>query len=147
MHGDVGGPGLQEPLPAALRRLLRRAALDHALSERRRWHLPLVHCGVPGQPHGIFAVRPDESSDHALRADILAALVRRTQRTADAAPLVWLTRAGPLEAQDVDLEWLAAARQAYAEAGLSLVFVVVNRSGWRDPRSRVERTWARLRRR
>jgi hypothetical protein len=47
--------------------------------------------------------------------------------------------------QDVDARWLAAARASYAEAGLPLTFVVVNRRGWRDPRSGLGRTWARVR--
>jgi hypothetical protein len=61
-------------------------------------------------------------------------------------PLVWLTRPGDLVDQDVDLAWLAGARQAFGEAGVPLVFVVVNRQGWRDPRSGLQRTWVRLRR-
>ena len=59
--------------------------------------------------------------------------------------LVWLTRTGGLELQDVDARWLAATRAAYDEASASLAFVVVNRRGWRDPRSGLSRTWVRLR--
>ena len=59
--------------------------------------------------------------------------------------LVWLTRAGGLELQDVDARWLAAARAANAEAGVAAALVVVNRRGWRDPRSGLRRTWARVR--
>lgn len=146
LGGDPGAHGLREPLPADLRRLLRRAALDHALAERRRRHLPVVHCGTPGEPHPVFAVSPEDVSDHAVRTDVVAALAQRARRPGR-APLVWLARPGSLETQDVDLAWLAAAAQAYAEAGLPLVFVVVNRTGWRDPRSQSGRTWARLRRR
>jgi len=124
-------------------RLLRRAVLDHALAEHRRVHLPLLHVGTPGGAHEVHPVRPDEPDDHALRVDIVAAMRSR----AAVAPFVWLTRTGELIDQDVDLAWYAAARQAYAEAGAPLVFVVVNRHGWREPGSGTERHWRRLRRR
>lgn len=134
--------GLVEPLERGLERLLRRAVLDHATRERRRVHLPLLHAGEPGGCHLVFPLRPDEPTDHALRTDIVAAL---RHRAGGARPLVWLTRGGDLALQDLDACWLAAARQAYVEAGAPLVFVVVNRHGWRDPRSGVGRTWKRLR--
>ena len=88
-----------------------------------------------------------EPSDPGLRTDVVAALrVRATQgASGDDVPMVWLTRTGALELQDVDARWLAAARAAYDEAGAPLAFVVVNRHGWRDPRSGLSRTWARLR--
>ena len=60
-------------------------------------------------------------------------------------PLVWLTRSGGLELQDVDARWLAASRAAYDEVRAPLAFVVVNRHGWRDPRSGLSRTWVRVR--
>jgi hypothetical protein len=134
--------GLTEPLERSLDRLLRRAVLDHATGERRRAHLPLLHVGEPGGRHLVFPVRPDEPADHALRTDIVAAL---RHRAGVDRPLVWLTRPGDLSLQDVDARWLAGARQAYAEAAAPLVFVVVNRHGWRDPRSGVGRSWQRLR--
>lgn len=92
----------------------------------------------------MFAVRDDEPSDHALRCDVVAAMVRRTRRPGP-VPMVWLTRAGALETQDVDAAWLASARAAYAELGLPLLMVLVNRRGWRDPRSGAACTWRRLR--
>jgi hypothetical protein len=136
--------GLQEPVPRDLRALLRRAVLDHAVSERRRHYFPLLRVGRPGGASSVFAVRPDETADHALRADVVAAMLRRT-RAPEGTPLVWLTRAGDLDLQDVDAAWLAAARTAYAEAGAPLTMVVVNRRGWRDPRSGVGHVWSRLR--
>lgn len=140
---------IREPVPRRLSELLRRGVLDHALSERRRIHVPLLHVGVPGGPETVFAVRLDDHSDHALRADVVAAMLGRTEEAAapDQVPLVWLTRAGELDLQDVDAQWLASSRAAYAEAGAPLIFVVMNRRGWRDPRSEVTRTWKRLRRR
>lgn len=141
--------GITEPVAPGTERMLRRAVLDHALAERRRLHAPVLHVGRPsGLPRGresVFPVRHDEPTDHGLRSDIVAAMVKRT-RHGD-VPLVWLTRAGALDVQDVDVQWLGAARTAYGEAGLELCLVVVNRHGWRDPRTGVERTWVRLRRR
>ncbi|MDO9495137.1 MAG: hypothetical protein Q7J48_05505 [Nocardioides sp.] len=136
--------GLREPLSAPLHRLLRKAVLDHATSERRRVFLPLLHVGIPGSVEAVFAVRDDEPSDQALRCDVVAAMVRRTRRPGP-VPMVWLTRAGELETQDVDAAWLASARAAYGELGLPLLMVLVNRHGWRDPRSGAGRTWRRLR--
>ena len=136
--------GLREPLSAPQHRLLRRAVLDHAIAERRRVFLPLVHVGVPGDVETVFAARGDTPDDHALRCDVVAAMVRRTRRP-DRVPMLWLTRAGELETQDVDAAWLASARAAYGELGLPLQMVLVNRHGWRDPRSGARRTWRRLR--
>lgn len=126
---------------AVLARLLRRAVYDHAVADRRRVHPPYLHVGLPGQPHPVFLLGEDEPDDHALRVEVISALLRRAGEQA----LVWLVRPGELVMQDVDAAWLAAARQAYAEAGRDLVFVVVNRHGWWDPRSGVRRTWRRLR--
>jgi hypothetical protein len=138
-----GEAGLVEPLAVALRRSLRQAVLDHAVAERRQVHLALLHVGLPGARQAVHPVRPDEPSDQALRADVVAAMVRRVGMAG--TPLVWLTRPGDLVDQDVDLAWLAAARQAFGEAGLTLVFVVVNRHGWRDPRSGLGASWVRIR--
>lgn len=139
--------GLREPLAPTLRRLLRRAVLDHALSERRRHHVPRVHVGVPGAVEAVYAEQPGEPHDHTLRTDVVAAMARRAGRGDLPAPMVWVTRSGELELQDLDAAWLAAARAAYAERATPLVFVVANRHGWRDPRSGLTHTWVRLRRR
>jgi len=143
MTGEPPLPdGLRAPLPRDLERALRQAVLEHAGAERRRRHVPVVHVGTPGGIQLLHPDRPDEPSDHALRTDVVAAMRHRSGLP---RPLVWLTRPGELDLQDVDVRWLAAARQAYAEARLPLVFVVVNRHGWRDPRSGLGRTWQRLR--
>ena len=130
--------------------LLRRAVREHAAAERRARFVPILHVGVPGEPHEVFAVVPDEPADHALRTDVVAALRHRAlRRTPGAAvgpgPLVWLTRGGDLELQDVDMAWFAAARQAYGEADGELCFAVVNRHGWHDPRTGARRSWVRAR--
>ena len=139
--------GIAEPVGRRLHETLRRAVFEHALSEPRRVFPPLLHVGRPGGPEAVFAFGPHEPADHSLRTDVVAALLHRT-RPADrsgAAPLVWLTRAGPLDLQDLDAAWLAAARAASAESGLPLTLVVVTRHGWRDPRSGVGLVWKRVR--
>ena len=144
---DASREGIHEPVPRALGVVLRRAALDHARAEHRRGFPPLLHVGFPGGAEEVFAIAPGDPEDHAIRADVLAAMLQRVRRAAGAVPLVWLTRAGPLELQDVDAAWLSAARTATAEAGVTLTMVVVTRHGWVDPRSLVRRQWKRLRER
>lgn len=140
--------GIREPVPRPLHLVLRRAVLDHAVRERRRVHLPLLHVGWPGAHEEVFAIEAGDALDHAVRQDVVAALLRAARRrapVAEAVPMLWLTRPGPLEVGDLDREWLAAARGATAEAGVTLTLVVVNRHGWFDPRSGVRREWKRIR--
>jgi hypothetical protein len=138
---------LRDPVPPPEQVLLRRAVLDHVRSIPGRTVRPVLHVGVPGGPVRDIAVRRDEPTDHALRADVVSAMVgRRPQADGRlATPWVWLSRGGDLHLHDLDVQWLAAACTAYAEAGLDLTMVVVNRRGWRDPRSGATRTWVRLR--
>ena len=147
--GDGDGvDGLCEPLARDTTALLRRAVLDHVSLERRRVHPEVLHVGVPGGRVATLPLDEVEPSDPGLRTDVVAALrVRATGPGTgmEGVPLVWLTRTGGLELQDVDVRWLTAACAAFAEAGAPLTFVVVNRQGWRDPRSGLCRTWARLR--
>ncbi|MEI5673862.1 MULTISPECIES: hypothetical protein [unclassified Nocardioides] len=138
-------PGLVEPLAPRLAALLRRAVLDHATSEPRRIFPARLHVGTPGGKQRVLALDADET-DHALRTDVVAAMLGRAVDT-DEGPLVWLTRPGELDLQDVDAQWLAAALAACGEAGRPLTLVIVNRHGWRDPRSGTARHWKRLRRR
>ena len=139
--------GLSEPLGARTRALLRRAVVDHAQREHRRLHPPVLRAGVPGGRVADLELSPGEPVDPGLRTDVVAALRARAVAGVDPDEdhLVWLARTGDLGLQDVDALWLAAARAAYAEAGAALTFVVVNRRGWRDPRSGLGRTWARVR--
>ena len=136
--------GIEEPVGRALASVLRRAVLDHRLAERRRSFPPLVHVGLPGGAEELFAVDPADRLDHALRADIVSAMLARARRSGP-VPMIWLTRPGTLDLQDVDAQWLAAALSASAEAGIVLTLVVVTRDGWADPRSAVRREWKRLR--
>lgn len=136
---------VREPIDPERRRLLRRAVVEHVASLTGRRAPCVVHVGLPGQGARRFTVRGDEPTDHALRADIVAAMVGRRPDTTSAWPWVWLTRAGDLDLHDLDADWLAAASTAYAEAGGDLTMVVVTRRGWRDPRSGASQTWVRLR--
>ena len=138
-----GVDGLSEPLTRDVRALLRRAVGAHAASERRRSYPPALHVGVPGGRHAAVALDPAEPADHGLRTDVVAAM--RVRAGIATEQLVWLTRMGSLDLQDVDWLWLAAARAAYAEAEAPLTFVDVNRRGWRDPRTGLTQTWSRVR--
>ena len=134
-------PLLVDPVPRTTALLLREAVRRHALSERRRRFAPVLHLGRPGvREQSIPAALT--GTDHALRADLMAALLARSR---DAEPLVWLTRPGELHTHDVDVAWLSAASAAWAEAGRDLWWVVVTRHGWWDPRSDLRRQWQRIR--
>ncbi|OIJ24427.1 hypothetical protein [Nocardioides luteus] len=144
--------GLHEPLSPVIEKRLRRAVLDHTATEHRRSFLPLVHLGIPGGKEVAHAHREDEPTDPWLRADIIHSMRRRVGVP---DPIVWLTRpaeakpetigTGSTEIEDVDLRWLAAARQAFREIDAPLTYVVVTRNAWFDPRSGVSRRWKRLR--
>ncbi|MGH3352728.1 MAG: hypothetical protein ACRDPS_18830 [Nocardioides sp.] len=134
--------GLHEPVPPVLEKRLRRAVLDHTATEHRHSFLPLVHLGVPGGKEVAHAHREDEPTDQWLRTDIIHSMRRRVGMP---DPIVWLTRGGDLAIEDVDLRWLAAARQAFQEIGAPLTYVVVTRNAWLDPRSGLSRRWKRLR--
>ena len=138
--------GIRAPVPRALQVALRRAVLDHRAVERRRRFAPRLHVGHPGGEVEVFVGGGEAILDHALRTDVVAALVARA-RCRGSMPLVWLTRPGDELVQDVDAAWLAGVRAAAAEAGVSLTFVVVTRQGWFDPRTGESRTWTRLRER
>ncbi|MBZ5736947.1 hypothetical protein [Nocardioides mangrovi] len=137
--------GIQAPVAPALHGLLRRAVLDHRAAERRRAFAPRLHVGRPGGVTEVLACGPEGGYDHALRADVVAAMLARALRRDRRVPMVWLTRPGDLSVQDVDAAWVSGARTAAAEAGVRLTLVVVTRQGWLDPRSGVGRTWTRLR--
>lgn len=140
--------GITEPVPRALLAVLRRAVADHVRTEPRRSTLPLLHVGWPGGREDVVTADPAAPLDHALRTDVIAALLRRGRAGAPVpggVPLVWLTRPGPLFAGDVDLTWLSSALAATAEAGIDLTMVVVTRQGWHDPRTGVRREWKRMR--
>ncbi len=128
-----------EPTPDELRLAVAR----FGRGESRRRFPPVVRVGRPGRVEVHFTDTPDAGLDHALRTEVVAALLGRVPR--EPAPLVWVTRPGRLDVEDVDLGWYAAARAACAEAGLPLWVGVVTRSGWRHLESGSGREWRRLR--
>lgn len=148
-HPEPMSAGITEPEPRLLQTLLRRAVLEHAGSERRRVFPAVLHVGTPGGTSTSFEITADEPTDHALRVDVVEAMLRRVRRRAvdSTLTLAWLTRPGRLDPQDVDLWWLAAVRSAAAELDLALPMVVVNRTSWRDPATGATREWRRLRER
>jgi hypothetical protein len=135
-----------EPLTPQTHTLLRRAVLEHRVSERRRTFPPVLHVGVPGALELAVDHDAEGPMEHGLRADLVAACLRHTC-VGEVVPLVWVTRTGDFVLEDSDAAWLSAARSAYAEAGVPLTMVVVTRRGWWDPRSGASREWKRLRRR
>lgn len=142
---------VNDPVDPDSRRLLRQAVVEHIRGISGRSVSPVLHLGRPGATVRRFAIPTREHTDHALRADVVAAMLgavlgaRRGGEGPASPPWVWLARAGDLAPHDLDVAWLAAARTAYAEAGTDLTMVVVTRRGWRDPRTGVGQTWVRLR--
>ncbi|QZY27881.1 hypothetical protein [Nocardioides coralli] len=134
-------PYLEEPVSRETALLLREAVRRHVIAERRRRFAALVHVGRPGGREWSTAA-PLHGSDHALRSDVMAALLGLV---GDRPHLVWLTRPGELTQHDLDAAWLSAAASAYAEADRDLSWVVVTRRGWWDPRSGTRRVWQRMR--
>lgn len=62
-----------------------------------------------------------------------------------AAPLLWLTRAGPLDPSELDSLWWSAVRATWEEQGLRPAFAVVTRQGWRLEPGDLRQEWRRLR--
>ncbi|WP_183092841.1 hypothetical protein [Nocardioides stalactiti] len=142
--GYDGTGGIHEPVDRRVQQLLRRAVLDHAVTEHRRQFLPVLHVGVPGIRARRFEV--DRHLDHTLRTDVVEAMLRPALRKG-VVPLLWMTRRGDIEPHDVDGAWSAAVQSAAGELGIELGLVVVTRHSWHDPRTGVSRTWKRIRQR
>lgn len=124
-----------------------RAAVIEFKEAMPRGRAPVsLQIGAPGRVVARHVVERGQVLDQALRTDIAAALLQRTAAAAGHR-WAWLTRTGPLALHDADVAWSAAWYAACAEAGVDVPFVVVTRTGWRDPRSDVRREWSRLRRR
>lgn len=135
---EPAGTGHRASAPRERR--ARAAVLDLARTEVRRVHPTLVRVG---DPRGAVDVVPEDPAwDHALRTDLLTALLWR-RREHD--PLVWLTRTGDLAWQDVDQRWYAACLAAREETGVVAQLLVVTRHGWHDPATGATRTWRRIR--
>lgn len=137
------GPGIHEPLPTLLRKVLRGAVRDHALTEHRRTHPAVLHVGIPRGEIRHLELEPGDRFDLALRTEVVEAMARGF--LADGTvPLVWLTRMP--EGPDVeDLAWAAAVGVASGELDVRLDLVVVTRRSWHDPRSGAGQAWVRIR--
>jgi hypothetical protein len=136
---------LSAPITRTEHAVLRAAVIDFKEATPRGRAPVSLHVGVPGRAAGHLVER-GQVLDQALRTDIAAALIQRTG-AAEGRRWAWLTRSGALELHDADAAWSAAWYAACAESGVDVPFVVVTRTGWRDPRSGVRREWSRLRRR
>jgi hypothetical protein len=136
--------GIEEPVPPALQRVLRRAVLEHVQRTRRRSRPPALNAGFPGGPHRRLELDPRWELDQTLRIDMVEAITR-DDLAAGRVPLVWLTR--PDLADGLDQAWAAAVRAAGAELGVRLDLVVVTRHSWHDPHTGVGRRWQRVRER
>jgi hypothetical protein len=137
-------PPFEEPVSRSDQALLRHLVLDHKAAERRRRFPAVLHVGSPG---GAPVGQVDESEDvldDALRCELLGAMLRSRP---PGRTMVWLTRPGELDVQDVDLAWLRAVAAVGGEAEDRLPYVVVTRRGWLDPRTGSGRSWTRLRQR
>ncbi len=140
--GYDGAGGLREPVERTVQQLLRRAVVDHALAEHRRDFPPALQVGVPGIRVRRFEIAA--SSDHALRTDVVEAMLRPAVAKG-VVPLLWLTRRGDTAPHDIDGSWASAVHAAGGELGLALGLVIVTRRSWHDPRTGVSRTWKRIR--
>jgi hypothetical protein len=135
---------ITEPVPRPLQKVLRRAVLEHAAAEQRRHHPAVLNVGLPGLGPRRFCPEPGDVLDHALRVEVVQAMLRHSLERSR-VPLVWLTRMEGEPVWDCDVDWGCAVRAAGGELGLALGLVVVTRRSWHDPRSGVGRTWKRLR--
>ncbi len=135
--------GLTEPLPRWLRRGLRASVFELRDLGRSKAFPALLSLGVPGGPRLVWLI-PTTPTDVALRAELVAALLLRA-RGVTGTPVCWLTRSGHSSWHELEALWLPAARLAYDEAGVPLVWVSVTRCAWWDPRSDLSTHWKRPR--
>ena len=99
---------IEEPLSRADLTLLRHLVVEHKAAERRHRFPAVLHLGGPGRPEVGRVAEGDADLDHALRCDVLEAMLAPP----GTGPLMtWLTRPGDLEPQDVDLAWLRGRRR------------------------------------
>lgn len=137
---------LSAPITRTEHSVFRAAVIDFKEATPRGRAPVSLHVGVPGRAVARHVVERGQPLDQALRTDISAALLQRTAAAAGHR-WAWLTRSGSLALHDADVAWSAAWYAACAEAEVDVPFVVVTRTGWRDPRTGVVRQWSRLRRR
>lgn len=137
--------GLVEPLPRGLRHGLRAAVFELLRIGRVRRFPATLSVGVPGGARVVWPLDPPHhEDDHALRTEVVSALLHRARDLTE-TPVCWLTRAGAASWHDLDAAWLSPAVCAFAEADVPLVWVVVTRTAWWDPRSDLCVSWKRPR--
>jgi hypothetical protein len=132
-------------VPPDRRGLLRREVGLLRQRETRRVFDTAVHVGVLGGESAGFVARAQDLPvlDAGLRTDVVCGLLATLAPEAREA---WVVRAGTPEPQDVDLQWLAAARAGLGVLGRQVEgCYVITRSGWRDLVTAQQRTWVRLR--
>ena len=134
--------GIEEPVLPALKKVLRRAVLEHQAAEPRRVFPTTLHAGFPGVPHRSVTLDHSWEIDQTMRVDMIEAITRDDLERGK-VPLLWLTR--PEARTGHDQAWAAAARAAGAELGVRLDLVVVTRHSWHDPHTGVGRRWQRVR--
>jgi hypothetical protein len=125
-------------------RLLRLEVGRFRECESRRVFDVRVQVGVLGGERDTFVVRAQDlpAIDASLRIDVVGALLEQGPGWGTA----WLVRPGTPEPHDLDLQWFAAACNAFGMHGRDLRgFYVITRAGWRDVLSGETRTWKRLR--
>jgi len=133
------------PADRTRRLLLRQEVGRFRERESRRVFDTSVHVGVlAGDRTGFVARTADlPAIDAALRLDVVCTLLEQSPEEWRTA---WLVRPGTPEVHDLDLQWLAAVRMAFAIHGRLLDgCYVLTRTGWRDAVSEESRVWARLR--
>lgn len=133
------------PAPESLPDLLRQEVGRLRARESRRVFDTMVYVGQLGADRDSFCVRAKDlpAFDAALRVDAVSGLLADTSEDCRVA---WLARAGSPTLHDLDLEWFAAARLAFASRGRPLDgFYAFTRTGWLDVLTLEARTWKRLR--
>jgi hypothetical protein len=140
----VPGPPADD-VPLERRRLLRREVGLLRRRESRRTFDTAVHVGELGGESAGFVARAQDLPvlDAGLRTDVICGLLAGLTIT---TPTAWVVRSGTPETQDVDLQWLAAARTATDLLGRRLDgCYVLTPTGWLDLVTGRRRTWVRLR--
>lgn len=129
---------------------LRARVITLRSATRRRTFPAAVELVAPGTPADDDALAVwnygDESTDHALRVDVLVRLLADCSSRGVSAVALVHVRPGPHEPTDLDHGWAAATRTAAAISAVEVVNVLaLSRWGWHDLVSGAERTWTRLR--
>lgn len=112
--------------------LLRLEVTDLRARESRRVFDPVLYVGTLGGDRDSFVIRARDvpAIDRAVRVDVVDALLGRVGGHPRSA---WLTRPGAPDLLDTDVDWMNAARAAFAMHGRTLSgFWVVTPRGFCD---------------